>query len=746
MNQLRTIQLLLLSLCSQFAVAQDANLERGKAIYFEQCASCHGNVGEGIASKYPDPLTGDKSVGELSKYIDESMPEGAPEKCVGNDARDVAAYISETFYSEIARFRNQPPRVSLARLTHRQFEESVADLLVPFRGEGKWSDDRGLNGDYRLKDWKEAFKRVDTVIDFHFGQATPDPQKIDTDEYIIQWSGGVLAEETGFYEFTLESTNGVRLWVNDLETPIIDAAVKSGNDTEYHSSTKLLGGRVYPIRIEFKRTKGEEGNVRLLWKPPHQTRQLVPARNLSPGWFPKSIVLQTPLPPDDSSFGYERGTSLSKEWDLASTQAAVEVADKILLDLNQIAGVQEKDDLATQSTKRRAAIEKLVPRIVCHPLNEQEKASMVDKYWNAGLSESEAMHRILVRALKSPDFLYPSGVAANESRLKAQRLALILWDSRPDQELMNSVEAGQLVTPDQLRYHAKRMMANPRGLAKLKYFLRHWMQLERADDVSKDDQLFPGFSKELLSDLRISLELFVDDILRSDGSDFRQLLQADSLFVNGRIGEYYGIAATDPNAFQKVSVDGNQRAGILTHPFLMAGFAYHKSSSPIHRGVFLAKNVLGRTLRTPPIAVAPLDEGSNPSLTTRERVLLQTKPDACQSCHTLINPLGFSLEHYDAVGRFREQEKDKPIDATGRYIATSGEQFQFNGARELANFLAAHHDTHESFVEHLFHHSVQQPIFAFGQDRLSTLVDRFMAVNFNIRELMIEIAIAGATP
>jgi hypothetical protein len=176
----------------------------------------------------------------------------------------------------------------------------------------------------------------------------------------------------------------------------------------------------------------------------------------------------------------------------------------------------------------------------------------------------------------------------------------------------------------------------------------------------------------------------------------------------------------------------------------MLGLAYHKASSPIHRGVFLVRGVLGRALKPPPIAVAPADEGVNPNLTTRERVALQTQAEVCQNCHALINPLGFALENYDAVGRFRAAERDKPIDATGFYRTLRGEEIQFHGARELAEFLAHSDEVHRSFVEQLFHQVVKQPAGAYGDDRLETLKAAFVASDFNMQKLLVEILKASA--
>ena len=188
----------------------------------------------------------------------------------------------------------------------------------------------------------------------------------------------------------------------------------------------------------------------------------------------------------------------------------------------------------------------------------------------------------------------------------------------------------------------------------------------------------------------------------------------------------------------------SERAGVLTHPYLMASFAYTASSSPIHRGVFIARSVLGRVLRPPPEAVAPLAPDLHPDLTTRQRVTLQTKPESCQSCHGMINPLGFTLEHFDAVGRYRKDEKGRPIDATGSYETRTGEMVKFDGVRDLATFLAGSEETHTAIVQQMFHHLVKQPVRAYGPQTLPDLRRFFAANDFNLRKLMVEIMATSA--
>jgi hypothetical protein len=149
-------------------------------------------------------------------------------------------------------------------------------------------------------------------------------------------------------------------------------------------------------------------------------------------------------------------------------------------------------------------------------------------------------------------------------------------------------------------------------------------------------------------------------------------------------------------------------------------------------------------LRPPPEAFTPLAADLHPKLTTRERVLLQTKPTTCQSCHGVINPLGFTLEHFDAVGRFREQDNAKPVDATGSYETRTGEVVKFNGARELAKFLAGSEDVQTAFTEQLFQHLVKQPVRAYGPRQLADLRESFAANGFNIRKLIVEIVTTSA--
>jgi hypothetical protein len=163
--------------------------------------------------------------------------------------------------------------------------------------------------------------------------------------------------------------------------------------------------------------------------------------------------------------------------------------------------------------------------------------------------------------------------------------------------------------------------------------------------------------------------------------------------------------------------------------------------------VFVARGVLGLSLRPPPEAFTPFPADLHPTLNTRERVALQTKPQACATCHTTINHLGFTLEGFDAVGRYRETDNNKPVDTSGSYQTRTGEVVKFAGVRDLATFLADSPEVHAAFAEQLFHHLVKQPVRAYGADTQENLRNAFVTNGFSIRKLMVEVmATSALTP
>jgi hypothetical protein len=731
------------------ALAAPARAATGEAIYKNLCASCHGSQGQGVADKHDEPLSGDKSLEAIARVITRTMPEDEPEKCTGEDAEKVAAYIFEAFYSPAARARNNPPRVQLSRLTNRQYENAIADLAASFTdAQPQNFVPGGLSAEYfsgrRFRDEQKAIERTDPQIDFDFGQETPDAEKITTNEFAIRWRGSIKAEETGYYEFSITTENGARVWLNNDRAPFIDAWVSSGTEPREHRETiRLLGGRAYPIRVEFFRFSEKSASLKLQWKPPHRVWEVIPERNLATRGVRETLVVTTPFPADDSSTGYERGISVSKAWEQATTHAAVEIAGKIADQFATFSGV--KNEASDRPKKLQAFCEKFAERAFRRPLDKEAKTLYIIKQFNEAPDADAAVKRSLLLILKSPRYLYPEiPDASSDGHDVAARLSFALWDSLPDEPLLLAAAEGKLASPEEINAQAERMLKSPKTKAKLNAFFHHWLEMGEGEDMSKDQQAFPDFSDSLLADLRASLEMFIHQIVWSAASDYRQLLLADYLFLNERLSKFYGFGSVKSDRFVKVPVDGKQRAGVITHPYLLSTFAYHKNSSPIHRGVFLTRNIVGRALKPPPMAIQFMDGRFDPTLTMREKVTELTAPDNCQTCHSVINPLGFSLENFDGVGRFREIDNDKPVDAVSDYLEAGGKIVRFTGARDVAEYAANSPEAQASFIQQMFHHLVKQPAGAYGPETVENLRAAFVKSKFNIQKLMVEIVKVAA--
>jgi cytochrome c553 len=755
-SRLRT-GLLVLGLFAAPAAAT-ADDRTGQQIYKEMCARCHGANGEGT-KKYAHALTGDKPLAQLAKIIDETMPDDDPDQLDAAGSHKVAAYIYDAFYSPVAQARIRPARVELSRLTVPQYRNCVADLIGGFRTPGKWDDRRGLRGEYfnarNFDTKKRVLDRLDPEVAFDFKTDAPEKEGFDPNLFAIRWEGSVLAPETGDYEFLIRTDHSARLWVNDPKKPLIDAWVKSGKDTEYRASLFLVAGRAYPVRLEFSKAKQGVTDpklnkpmtmpamVSLLWKPPHGVPETVPARTLTPNKFPEAFVVGTPFPADDRSLGWVRGTSVSKEWDAATTDAALEAATYVGGHLAELSGVP--DNASDRPKKLREFCRKFAERAFRRPLTDEQAKFFVDRQFDAASDPEVAVKRVVLLVLLSPRFLYlEAGSAKADGYDVACRLSFGLWDSLPDQELLAAAAAGKLASRDEVVKQARRMLADPRAKAKLRDFFHAWLRIDHHPDVAKDAKRFPGFDAATAADLRTSLDLFLDDVAWGEKSDFRQLFLGEQVYLNGRLAKFYGADLPENAPFGKVPLDPGRRAGVLTHPYILAAFAYTAETSPIHRGVFLIRGVLGKPLKPPQEAFSPLTSDQHPTLSTRERVALQTKPQACTSCHGMINPLGFTLENFDAVGRFRETDNGKPVDATGSYLTRTGQEVKFAGARDLAKFLAASEEVQDAFAEQLFHHLVKQPVRAYGPNTQADLRKAFVRNEYSVRELMIEIIALSA--
>lgn len=745
----RTYLFILSVLAGSAAAAPD-----GAATYQAQCASCHGPRGEGVAGKFDEPLRGKRNVESLAKYIDRYMPEEEPEKCVGEDAKAVAAWMHGTFYAPGTHAKDAP-RIQLSHLTHEQYRQSVADLFASFGGRPGPFFGGGLEGKYfnaeKMEQNKEhLLDRVDPAVVLDAGILGAIP-KLKPDSFSVTWSGSLFAPESGDYGLRVITQNGARVFLNALpwregreEVPVIDGWVSRGEEPRAEETRlPLTGGRAYPLRIQFLAYGQKSASLRFEWKPPGGVWETVPATRLSKQWAPTAAVVAIGFPPDDSSHGYERGIAVNREWLDAVVRSAADLAEFASQQAESLAGTKPGAPDRVEKLKQFCAT--FAERAYRRPLDDPLRATVLKDFENQ--PPETAVRRVVTRVLCSPRFLYPvSPSAPNDDFTAAANLALALWDSLPDEPLCKAAAEGQLKTREQIEAQARRMLDDPRTRHKLDGFFHRWLAIGGSERIAKDAKTYPDFNEPLIADLLQSLGLFVNEVVWNGNSDYRELLLADYLHVNSRMAAYYGLPAVPGDGFTKVALPAGQRAGVLTHPYLLASLSYFKSSSPIHRGVFVTRSVLGRYLKPPPMAIEFMDDRFDPTLTMREKVTQLTNKPACMSCHEVINPLGFSLENFDATGRWRERDSGKPVDSSGTYTTTGGETVRLTGPRDLATHAVASREASEGFVMQLFQHTAKQAPQAYGPDTLARLHGSFTTDSYHIRNLLARIAAIAAMP
>jgi hypothetical protein len=306
------------------------------------------------------------------------------------------------------------------------------------------------------------------------------------------------------------------------------------------------------------------------------------------------------------------------------------------------------------------------------------------------------VQQALERLLADPDFLFriertPDGVKPGTPyRLTdleiASRLSFFLWSSIPDDELLDAAARGQLSDPTVLERQVKRMLADPRSNALVTNFAGQWLGLRKIAGMTPDPDTFPEFDENLRSALVDETELFLDSQLRADRS-IVDLVNADYTFVNERLARHYGIPNVYGSRFRRVPMSGERR-GLLGQASILALTSYPNRTSPVLRGKWLLDNVLGSPPPPPPPNVPDLKttgaDGRPASI--RARMEQHRTNAVCASCHVRMDPLGFALENFDAVGKWRTTSDGARVDASG--VLPDGSRF--DGLSGLQTFLAGH--------------------------------------------------------
>jgi len=298
--------------------------------------------------------------------------------------------------------------------------------------------------------------------------------------------------------------------------------------------------------------------------------------------------------------------------------------------------------------------------------------------------------------LVSPDFLFrverdPIRAAAvyrlNDYEL-ASRLSFFLWSSIPDDELLNLAEQEKLKNPVVLQRQVRRMLDDPRSQAFISNFGGQWLYLRNLETTTPDPDIFPVFDESLRQAFRRETELFFESILRENRSVF-DLLEANYTFLNQRLAEHYGIRGVYGSQFRRVALTDPNRGGLLGQGSILTVTSYPNRTSVVQRGKWILENLLGAPPPPPPPDVPDLKPRGKDGrlLSMREQMDLHRANPICASCHARMDPIGFALENYDAIGRWRTKDAGAPIDASGKLPDGT----KFNGPAELKKILLTGH-------------------------------------------------------
>ncbi len=353
--------------------------------------------------------------------------------------------------------------------------------------------------------------------------------------------------------------------------------------------------------------------------------------------------------------------------------------------------------------------------------------------------------------LVSPEFLFraekaPPAVAKGATYHLpdldlASRLSFFLWSSIPDGELLSLAERGKLHDPGVLEAQVKRMLADPKANALVDNFAGQWLRLRNVEDWKPDAEKFKDADESLRNTFARETELFFENIVHQDRS-ILEFIDADYTFLNERLARFYGIQGVKGSYFRRVALKTPERGGILTQASVLMVTSYPTRTSPVLRGKWILESILDAPPPPPPPNIPPLADAANNSAKSLRETFEKHRADpACASCHARLDPLGFSLENFDAVGKYRATEGGSPVDASG----TLPDGTEIDGIVGLKKLLLSRKDEFvEGFASNLLTYALGRGLEYYDQPVVRDI--RRQAAEHDYRFSSIVLAIVNSVP
>ena len=415
------------------------------------------------------------------------------------------------------------------------------------------------------------------------------------------------------------------------------------------------------------------------------------------------------------------------------------------------------EDLCRAATQSGQHADVCVPQILTglarrafrRPVTEKEVAKYVTLVRQAQKDEGSFDEGLVVGVqalLVSPDFLFriersrpaPAGAVAQRitQHELATRLSYFLWATMPDEPLRRAADAGTLRDPVVLAAQVRRMLRDPRSRSIAEQFGGQWLQFRGLESLTRNRERFPDFEDYLRLSMRRETELFVDYIVREDRS-ILDFIGGRYSFLNERLARHYGIAGVSGPEFRRVDLTGTPRGGVLTQGSVLTVSSYATRTSPVLRGKWILDNLLDAPPPDPPADVPNLEEGAiGTAATVRQQLEAHRKDPICASCHRKMDPLGFGLENFDAVGAWRTMDGKFPIDARG--FLPDGDEF--TGPEELRGILTKQHEAFSrAITSKLLTYALGRGLERYDTPTVKKIAGRLPARNYRFSALVLEI-------
>ena len=447
-------------------------------------------------------------------------------------------------------------------------------------------------------------------------------------------------------------------------------------------------------------------------------------------------------------------------FDANAVAAVAEVGVEKYMDAAQVLATQAVDDIETlvgcdpavdgELACTRSFIESFGRRAFRRPVTPQQVDGLLGVY-DAAETFEDGIRLVVAAMLQSPYFVYhleeapadSTAVVALEAYALASRLSYFLWNSMPDDGLLDAAQMGQLTTAQQVRAQAERMLADDRAGDTIAHFHQQWLGMERLPEGGKDTDLFPEYTEALAASMQQEVGRFARQVVMFDDARLETLLTTRYAVVDAELADLYGVERPG-GGWRVVELPGDQRSGVLTLASVMAAHAHHNQTSPVLRGVLVRENLLCQTPPPPPDTVNDNPPGLDPTLPTKERFEQHRNDPSCEGCHVILDPLGYGFESFDAIGRHRTMDGQFTVDDRGEIIGTVDIDGPFDGPVELTAALVRSEQVSQC---------VQTQWFTYANGRLATDADTcsldvaaaaFEDSDLDIRELMLAIATSDA--